>query len=794
MKTEPSDLTYYDFLNNASESGKFIYSIIESLPQGILIIDQNDRILYANHKMAVMTGYPRRELVGKLATFFLNIPNEDDKLKNISSKRVIGIYETYELFVRRKKGNPFLGHTITCPFKNTEGKIIGTINVITDITFEKRESEFQALAIAATKALNSVIIINKSGRIEWVNEGFTALTGYELHEVIDTKGDIFMPTGFDSYLKIFGQVIREKKPTTYENKYLDKNNEEHWVVSTLTPTLEPSGDIKNIVLIDTDINRSRKAEEQLQLATRLTKDSLVKYSESEDSLSKAHAEITEMIASKERLLASISHEIRTPLNGILGLVDYLLGTELNIEQHRFLYAIKLSGDTLRGVINDILDISKIDAGKMVLDESLFRLDEIIETSADIYSIQAIEKNIELVKEIHFPLPEYLLGDQLRLRQVIYNLLSNAVKFTTKGQIIFSASVKEEKENDVLIEISVRDTGCGIPEDKMDYLFKDFTQLNADTSQKYGGTGLGLAITKRLVELQGGVISVRSKVNEGSTFSVAIRFKKCNDQNKIKKYLKDKETSVSLQPLNAKVLIAEDNVVNQLLSKKLLTAWKCAVDIVDSGDKVLQKLQENKYDLLLLDLEMPGMDGYKVANEIRKNMTSLISEIPIIAVTAHAETSEAEKCIRSGMDDYILKPFNPSELNKKMVRLLKNKQFTRTARNNKYVDYEIIRKTSCGDDKFMLQLINKFIISFSTDLSNLVALYTSGKMDRVSSLTHKMKSSATLFGLKNISSLLAEIEKNASRNILQAELLSEIEKVGQEIISELNLKRDEISRA
>lgn len=261
MKTEGKELTYYDFLSKAPESGKFIFSIIESLPQGILITDMDDHIIYANHKMAAMTGYSRRELVGKTVSFFLNFPNQEEAFRNIVSKRAKGIYETYELFVRRKTGNPFLGHTITSPYKDTEGKTIGTISIVTDITVTRKESEFQALAIGATKSLNSVIILDKFGNIEWVNQGFTKLTGYELHEVIDTKGEILMPDSFDAYLKKLVEVIKKKKPSTIECRHKDKNGNNHWIVSTLTPVFSPYGDIKNIVVIDTDVNHSHHAEE-----------------------------------------------------------------------------------------------------------------------------------------------------------------------------------------------------------------------------------------------------------------------------------------------------------------------------------------------------------------------------------------------------------------------------------------------------------------------------------------------------------------------------------------------------
>lgn len=250
-----SDFTYYDYMTSAPESGKFIFTVMESFPQGIIIVDNQEKIIYANPKITHLTGYSRKELLGKVAYQFLYFQHDQKKLEEIISQKLSGVYETYELYIKRVKGLPFLAHTITAPYKNVDGQVIGTINIINDITVEEGYKEFQALAIAATKSLNSVIILDKFCKIAWVNEGFTKLTGYELYEVIDTKGEILMTEGFDSYLKVLEEVISKKLPARYERKYLDKEHKEHLMISTLTPILDPYGDVKNIVVVDTEISR-----------------------------------------------------------------------------------------------------------------------------------------------------------------------------------------------------------------------------------------------------------------------------------------------------------------------------------------------------------------------------------------------------------------------------------------------------------------------------------------------------------------------------------------------------------
>ena len=248
-----SDLTYYDYLSNATESGKFMYLILESFPQGVVISDAADKIIYANFKMAQLTGYSRKELLGKAVTVFLHLPEQQLRLKDILEKRSAGIYESYELYIKRQTGKPFLGHIITAPYKNFEGRTLGTISIITDITLTKRAAELEALAIGATKTLNSVIITDKWGKIEWVNEGFTRLSGYMLYELIDTKGEALRKDN-DQFVSLFNEAVSQKKPVAYAYFNLDKEGKEYKVKATLTPILNAQGDVKDMIIIETDIN------------------------------------------------------------------------------------------------------------------------------------------------------------------------------------------------------------------------------------------------------------------------------------------------------------------------------------------------------------------------------------------------------------------------------------------------------------------------------------------------------------------------------------------------------------
>ncbi len=250
---EKSDLTYYDYLSHVSESGKFIYLILESFPQGIVINDATDKIIYANFKMAQLTGYSRKEMLGKIASIFLHLPEQQQNLKAIAEQRLLGNYESYELYIKRKTGTPFLGHIITAPYKNMDGEVNGTISIITDVTITKRNAELEALAIGATKSLNSVIITNKYGKIEWVNEGFIRLSGYRLYEVIDTKGEMLRKNN-DEFISKFNEAVCQKKPVACEYINLNKEGNEYKIKATLTPILDSQGDVKDMIIIETDIS------------------------------------------------------------------------------------------------------------------------------------------------------------------------------------------------------------------------------------------------------------------------------------------------------------------------------------------------------------------------------------------------------------------------------------------------------------------------------------------------------------------------------------------------------------
>lgn len=500
----------------------------------------------------------------------------------------------------------------------------------------------------------------------------------------------------------------------------------------------------------------------------------------------------EAVKSKQQFLSNMSHEIRTPMNAIIGFTKVLLKTDLSAKQKEYLTAIKMSGDALIVLINDILDLAKVDAGKMSFEQTPFKMALSLSAMLHLFETKILEKNLRLVREYDKTIPQVLVGDPVRLHQIILNLVSNAVKFTTNGKITVSVRMKSEDDEKVTIEFSVKDTGIGIPENRLDNIFENFQQATSGTSRLYGGTGLGLAIVKQLVEAQNGTIRVESTVGEGSTFSFTLDFQKTNEEAASDMVIVDPDIEIK----NIKVLVAEDIALNQLLMKTILDDFGFERDIADNGKIAVEKMQTTAYDIILMDLQMPEMNGFEATAYIRNTLNS---NIPIIALTADVTTVDLAKCRAVGMNDYIAKPVDERVLYNKIVSLVKksasileNKENVKShGQRIKCIDMEYLTRRTKSNPTMMMEMISLYL----EQTPQLISAMKQGLHDKdwncLYSAVHKMIPSFAIMGIspdfEDIAKKVQEFATNQKQSDDIPEMVLQLESICEQACEELEVE-------
>jgi len=637
----------------------------------------------------------------------------------------------------------------------------------------KDEPHYARNLIEAT--LDPLITIDTDGIITDVNEAMVKATDKKREELIGTNLIVYFvepEKAQEVYEEIFEKEHVMNYPITIKDGVFTD------VLLNGSVYKDVKGEVLGAVIVARDITALKKVESELIEA-------------------KTRAEIATGIAedatkAKQQFLSNMSHEIRTPMNAIIGFTKVALKTDLTDKQEEYLTAIKESGDTLIVLINDILDLAKVDAGKMTFEKNPFKMAASISAMIHLFEAKMQESNILLVEEYDYKIPETLIGDSVRLHQIVLNLVSNAVKFTTKGKITVGVHLLKEDEGKVTIEFSVADTGIGIPENKIGSIFENFQQASSGTARLYGGTGLGLAIAKQLVESQGGKISVESKIDEGSTFSFTLDFLKAKGGIKIEEDL----TVLDVENKDIKVLVAEDIALNQLLMKTVLGDLGFEYDIAANGKIAIEKLKGGNFDIILMDLQMPEMNGFEATEFIRNKMNS---KIPIIALTADVTTVDVTKCKAVGMNDYISKPVDEKLLYSKILELVKkpkgtgylgsNENKKNKSKKPKLIDLSQLSKSTKSNPKLMMEFISTYLQQTPPLINTMKQCLQEKDWNSLQEAVHKMIPSFSIMGISKEFENMAKAVQEHTNNIQQHAqgipvLVQELENVCAQACNEL----------
>jgi PAS domain S-box-containing protein len=737
----------------------------------VTITDKSGIITFANDNFCKISKYSKDELIGQnhniINSRYHSKAFMEDLWKTISNNKIW----RNEIKNKAKDGTIYWVDTTIVPFAYQSGEIYQYIAIMYDITSKKLLSQYTLSLIEASR--DPLVTISTEGKIMDMNEAMVKIT--------DTTREKIKGTDFKNYFtdpqkasEIYHQVFERGFVADYPLTIKDHKLTD--VLFNGSVYKDDKGKVMGAVIVARDITEQKKNEKELieakvfaELATEMAE------------VAKAKAEFA--VKAKQQFLSNMSHEIRTPMNAIIGFTKVVLKTDLTGKQKEYLEAIKLSGDALIVLINDILDLAKVDAGKMLFEKTPFKLASSISSMLHLFDAKIQEKNLELIKVYDNTIPEVLIGDPVRLHQIILNLVSNAIKFTNKGSIKVVVKLISQTEDSVTIKFSVSDTGIGIAEGKIKKIFENFQQASSGTSRLYGGTGLGLAIVKQLVEAQGGKVIVKSELMEGTTFSFKLNFTKTNSKAELTPNTMETNNDIK----NIKVLVVEDIALNQLLMKTLLDDFGFERDIASNGKIAIEKLNSKTYDVILMDLQMPEMNGFEATEYIRNE---LHLSIPIIALTADVTTVDLAKCKAVGMNDYIAKPVDERILYSKIINLVKKSNISAinnlekdTNTQTKYTNLTYLMQKTKSNPDIMLEMISLYL----EQTPPLIISMTQSMLDKdwhlLHATVHKMIPSFSIVGInKNFEDIAKKIQEYATTQE-QTETISDMVKQLEDVCTQ-----------
>jgi PAS domain S-box-containing protein len=781
--------------------------LIDANPNALMIIDFKGIVVEVNQKLLNLFDCKKNKLRhANVKDFF----EEIDFLKKHREIFLKKKQSEIHTFLKLKNQNIAVILS-SLPFTNAQGKVAGAVlqfreNVL-DIESNKScvfgEKKSNNLNLKANEFCNPIIssrysrslieasldplfTISVEGKITDFNNASIEVTGMSREKLINTDFKTYFTKPSEAQ-KVYNQIFKKGFIDAYPLIIKDHK---------LTPVLlngsvykSENGLVIGAVVVARDITRQNIIKKELieakvfaEKATKIAQNAKVK-AESDAHLAE------DAVKSKQQFLSNMSHEIRTPMNAIIGFTKVVLKTELDEKQREYIEAIKISGDALIVLINDILDLAKVDSGKMAFEQTPFKMASSIAAMLHLFDNKIQEKNLTLIRKYDTSIPEVLMGDSARLHQIILNLMSNAIKFTNEGTITIAIDKIAESKKDVTIEFTIVDSGIGIAQSKIKSIFENFQQATSGTSRLYGGTGLGLAIVKKLVENQGGTIQVSSELGVGSTFSFRLRFLKTSQSV---------ETNIPFAPKSEQdkdftILVVEDIPLNQLLMKTILDDFGFKSEFAENGQIAIDKMEKGNFDIILMDLQMPIMNGFEATEYIRNVLNS---NVPIVALTADVTTIDLAKCKLAGMNDYLAKPVDEQLLYSKITGAINNavivksqKDHNQTEKKERCIDLTYLKMRTRCNPLLMVEMITLYLEQTPALLSSMKESLASKDWKTIQSVAHKMIPSFSIMGFDN---QIVEMAKSINNfNLVEfpendiANIVCQIENTCLQAFDELN---------
>jgi PAS domain S-box-containing protein len=761
--------------NKLKANRKSFEELIERAGETLYELDSDGFYKYANSVFFKKTGYSMDELSQKQYLELVKESHREEVSSFYYNQFKQQLDKTYfELPIITKKGKIiWIGQNVTFDY-TPDGFINNVVAVARDITEKKlaeialKRSEEKYRGIIANMELG-IIEVDLEERISYVNQSFCKMSGYNLNELMGKVASKF-------FLSEDGQKVMQEKnklrnegiSDAYEIKIVNRFNQQKWWLISGGPSYDNNGNLTGSIGIHLDITNQKKLEKELKLARKVAEDSSM---------------------AKEYFLANMSHEIRTPLNAILGMLREL--SKGNLAENEFSYTnnAKTAADHLLSIVNNILDISKIEAGQFKLEKQHFQLKNLFDSTSQIMSIKAIEKRLDLIFHISNDIKPAHIGDEIRIKQVLINLIDNALKFTEKGNVTVRCEVNSTYENIQLITFTIADTGRGIDEKYLSNLFNKYSQEDISTSKYYGGTGLGMAIAADLIKLMDGNIKVNSKKGKGTQIKIDLPL----TIGSINKTIKE-DIGSDFNKLKGKhILLVEDNPMNRLVAITTLSAYDVYITEVQNGKEAIKKVKAENFDIILMDIQMPVMNGIEATKIIREELNI---KTPIVALTANAFKKQINLCLSVGMDAYVVKPFeerrfidvllNVMEIENKSSQLNKT-ELNLKSNNKKSFDLEYLNKISRGDQEFLSDMIHLFIKTIPPSLHSMREAYNNKDFVALNAVAHRIRPSIKDMGISEIFNDLKQVEILSikdNQSILLPQYLDKIEDIMSKVIDEL----------